>query len=274
MSAGPGLALEFRGLSVHHPDGTKALDNVHFTVPAGQFCVVLGPSGAGKSTLLRTVNGMTAPTGGEVRVGGEMVEARSLARLRRRMGMIHQNFGLSDRATVATNMMAGAAATMPLWRALTGLYTAEDKAAACNLIRAVGLDAAHLIRRTEQLSGGQQQRVGIARAFMPRAGQPGVLSQGPAVVLADEPVASLDPHSAESIVALLHRQARESGATVLCSLHQLDLARRFADRIVALSAGRVVFDGTPAELHPAQVVAIYHRGQVYRDAAVPLGAVA
>ncbi|CAN5156188.1 phosphonate ABC transporter ATP-binding protein [soil metagenome] len=250
------LSIAFRGLSVRHPDGTRALDDVTITIPPGQFCVVLGPSGAGKSTLLRTVNGLTPATGGEVRVGEDKVEARSLDRLRRCMGMIHQNFGLAARATVATNMMAGAAATMPLWRALTGLYTEEDKAAACRLIRAVGLEEAHLARRAEQLSGGQQQRVGIARAFM----------RDPAVVLADEPVASLDPRAAQEIVALLHRQARERGTTVLCSLHQLELARSFADRIVALSAGRVVFDGTPADLRPAEVMAIYRRMTVEQDA--------
>ncbi|MET0241281.1 MAG: phosphonate ABC transporter ATP-binding protein [Sphingobium sp.] len=263
------MALEFRAVSVCHADGTRALDEVRFTVPAGQFCVVLGPSGAGKSTLLRTVNGLTPVTGGEVLVGGERVEVRTLNRLRRRMGMIHQNFGLSARATVATNMMAGAAASMPLWRTLTGIYTDADKAAACALIREVGLEEAHLARRAEQLSGGQQQRVGIARAFMPRVGQPGTSAQGPAVVLADEPVASLDPRAAEDIVTLLHRQARERGTTVLCSLHQLDLARRFADRIVALSAGRVVFDGTPAQLHAAEVVAIYHHGQTAPNVPTP-----
>jgi phosphonate transport system ATP-binding protein len=243
------MCVVFHNTGVRHPDGTHALDNVTLSIPPGQFCVLLGASGAGKSTLLQTVVGLTRTTTGEVQVNGVKVEPRSLRLLRSRMGVIHQNFGLSPRASVATNLIAGAASAMPLWRALTGYYPRADRDAACRLLQAVGLDETHLTRRAEQLSGGQQQRVGIARAFM----------RDPAVILADEPVASLDPRTAHDILALLHAQARERGATVLCSLHQLELARRFADRIVALRAGRVMFDGTPAELSPAHTASIYQQ---------------
>lgn len=241
------MDIRFETTSVHYPDGTRALDEISFAVPAGQFCVVLGHSGAGKSTLLRTVNGLAAISGGQVMVGGRPVDRASLPDLRARIGMIHQHYGLTHRASVATNVMAGAAAAMPLWRALSGLYSAEWKARACALVAAVGLEQSHLARRAEHLSGGQQQRVGIARAFM----------RDPALILADEPVASLDPQLSRDILDLLRTQARERGATVLCSLHQIDLARRYADRIVALQHGRVIFDGSPAQFDEQDAKRVY-----------------
>jgi phosphonate transport system ATP-binding protein len=241
------MEIRFDDVTVRHPDGTCALAGVSFVVPAGQFCVVLGPSGAGKSTLLRTVNGLSAVTGGQVHVGGQAVARAGLSGLRRRIGMIHQQFGLTPRASVATNVIAGAAPDMPLWRALSGLYPAALRAKACALIAAVGLDEAHLARRVDRLSGGQQQRVGIARAFM----------LDPAIILADEPVASLDPRLSREVLDLLREQARARGATLLCSLHQIDLAKEYADRIVALRGGRIVFDGPPAMLDRRDAQLIY-----------------
>jgi phosphonate transport system ATP-binding protein len=245
MSTGVDLRIE--GVTVRFADGARAVDGVSIAISAGQFCVILGASGAGKSTLLRTVNGLVRPSEGRVLIGGTIVERATLAALRARIGMIHQHFGLAQRASVATNLIAGIAPDMPLWRALSGAWPAAHRARACALLAAVGLDEAHLARRADRLSGGQQQRVGIARAFM----------RDPALILADEPVASLDPRSAHEILDLLRGQARSRGATVLCSLHQLDLARAFADRIVALAAGRVVFDGTPDAFHGDVALRVY-----------------
>jgi phosphonate transport system ATP-binding protein len=253
----------FSNLTLHYADGTHALDDINLKVPAGQFCVILGSSGAGKSTLLRTVNGLATPTQGAVVVGGKRVDRRTLPVLRRRIGTIHQHFGLTGRASVATNVIAGAAADMPLWRALTGVYPAALRDRACAALASVGLEPEHLRRRADQLSGGQQQRVGIARAFM----------RDPAVILADEPVASLDPRISRDILSLLRAQAQAHGATVLCSLHQVDLARDFADRIVALQAGHVVFDGPPAMFDSYDETLIYARPGP-RTAAPPLESVA
>ncbi len=241
--------LDFDSIVMRHADGTRALDGVSLRVPAGQFCVVLGASGAGKSTLLRTANGLVRPTGGTVRVDGVPVAPGSLARIRPRIGMIHQQFNLVLRSTVAENVLAGALPALPAWRALAGLFTEAQRRRACALIESVGLQEPHLLRRVSELSGGQQQRVGIARAFM----------LDPPLVLADEPVASLDPQTSHDVLSLLRREARERGATVLCSLHQIELACAFADRIVALRQGRVVFDGTPAAFDPKVFDAVYGR---------------
>jgi len=241
------MDIRFDALCKTWPDGTRALDQVSLTIPAGQFCVLLGHSGAGKSTLLRCVNGLEAPTGGEVSIDGRKVDRTSLRTLRRRIGMIHQHFGLVPRASGAANVMAGAAPALPLWRILTGLYPSRFRQRVCELLQAVGLEENHLRRRAERLSGGQQQRLGLARAFI----------LDPAIILADEPVASLDPAISRDVLALLRSQARERGATVLCSLHQLDLARAFADRIVALHRGRVIFDGPPEALEERDLAVIY-----------------
>ncbi|GAA4341171.1 phosphonate ABC transporter ATP-binding protein [Pigmentiphaga soli] len=239
--------LMFEGVGKRYPDGTEALADVTLRIPKGQFCVLLGPSGAGKSTLLRMANGLVVPTQGNVAVAGTPVGPASLPRLRPRIGMIHQQFDLVPQSTVATNVLAGALPYISAWRALAGLFPETYRAKACELLAAVGLDESHLARRASQLSGGQMQRVGIARAFM----------LDPLLVLADEPVASLDPKVSRDILDLLRRQSRLRGATLLCSLHQLDLAREYADRIVALRHGRVAFDGAPADLTAQSCEAIF-----------------
>jgi len=245
------LNLAFERLGKRYPDGTTALEEVSFEVPAGQFCVILGPSGAGKSTLLRCVNGLAAPTSGRVVVGGAVVEPRTLPRLRPTIGMIHQSFNLTPRASVAANVIAGALPRVSTLRALAGVYPLRFQEKALALVADVGLAAVHLRRRVGELSGGQQQRVGIARAFM----------LDPAVVLADEPVASLDPGTSVEVLTLLAREARARGATVLCSLHQIELALQFADRIVALRAGRLAFDGAPAAVTPEVIASLYAAAQ-------------
>jgi len=244
------MDIRFEQIGKTWPDGTQALRGIDLHVPAGQFCVLLGHSGAGKSTLLRCVNGLETPTSGTVSVAGQAVDKRSLRVLRRRIAMVHQHFGLVPRASGAANVIAGAVSALPLWRVLTGLYPEAMKRKACALLAAVGLEETHLTRRADQMSGGQQQRLGLARAFM----------LDPAIILADEPVASLDPALAHDVLDLLRTQAREHGATVLCSLHQLGLARAFADRIVALHQGKVIFDGTPDMLRERDLTAIYTKG--------------
>lgn len=239
--------LRFDNVTKSYADGTQALKNLTLEIPAGQFCVLLGPSGAGKSTLLRMANGLATPSQGCVQVHGLQVSRANLARIRPRIGMIHQQFNLTTRLSVATNVMAGALPIISTWRALLMWFPRTYRDKACELLQAVGLREEHLCRRVSALSGGQQQRVGIARAFM----------LDPPCILADEPVASLDPGSSREILSLLKRESRQRGTTVLCSLHQLDLAREFADRIIALRAGEIVFDGVPADFNQAAVSALY-----------------
>jgi len=244
--------LVFRNVAKHFADGTRALQRVNLQVPRGQFCVVLGPSGAGKSTLLRAVNGLAPTTEGTVTVDGVTLGPESLRSIRGRIGMVHQQFNLVDRSTVLANVMAGALAQVPLWRVLLNLPPDALRQKAARLLHEVGLDEAHLNRRVTGLSGGQQQRVGIARAFM----------LDPAVILADEPVASLDPKTSRDILGLIKHASQVHGATVLCTLHQVELAREFADRIVALRAGEIVFDGAPHEIDAAALQLVFGN---YRD---------
>ncbi len=240
-------AIEFRDLSVVFADGTHALRDVCLSVPRGQFCVVLGPSGAGKSTLLRVVNGLVGSTGGRIEIGGTELTARSLRTLRPRMAMIHQQFNLVTRASVAANVLSGAAPAVSTLRVLLQWYPKQYRDKACELLADVGLEPSHLRRRVSTLSGGQQQRVGIARAFM----------LDPLVMLADEPVASLDPRISRETLELLKRESRLRQTTVLCSLHQIDLAREFGDRIVALRQGAVAFDGPPGALTDSVIDRVY-----------------
>ena len=240
--------ITFDGINKVWPDGTHALSNISLAIPRGQFCVVLGPSGAGKSTLLRTVNGLVRPSRGQIAIDGTVFGPDTEHLLRRRVAMIHQHFNLTTRMTVASNVLAGVLPTVSVLRALTGWFKPAQREKACALLARVGLTPSHLQRRAGDLSGGQQQRVGIARAFM----------LDPEVVLADEPVASLDPKISRDILMLIRDAALERNTTVLCSLHQIDLAREFGDRIIGMRDGRVVFDGTPAEFTDARVQELYH----------------
>ncbi|MCC5785076.1 MAG: phosphonate ABC transporter ATP-binding protein [Phycisphaerales bacterium] len=240
--------IVFQSITKRYTKGAlPALDGVSLEVHAKQFCVVLGPSGSGKSTLLRTVNGLVRPTSGRVLVGGTPVLPKTTKKVRRRVGMIHQQFNLVPRLSVLDNVVAGALPTIPLWRVVARQWSASLERRACELLESVNLKPAYLQRRVSELSGGEQQRVAIARAFI----------AGPDVVLADEPVASLDPSTSRTVLALLRAAAEQTGATVLCSLHQVDLAREFSDRIVAMRAGEVVFDGAPDRLERDTVSTIY-----------------
>jgi phosphonate transport system ATP-binding protein len=248
--------IEFHKLSKIWPDGTAALSDISLAVPRGQFCVVLGPSGAGKSTLLRAVNGLMRPSAGRVVIDGAELTPTTERELRRRVAMIHQHFNLTLRMSVAQNVLAGLLPSVSTGRALLGWFAPEHRAKACALLASVGLDQKHLQRRAGELSGGQQQRVSIARAFM----------LDPEVVLADEPVASLDPRISRDILTLIRDAAQRRNSSVLCSLHQIDLAREFADRIVGMRSGRIVFDGTPADFTDEVVERLY-AGARWEDAA-------
>ncbi|MFZ5780597.1 MAG: phosphonate ABC transporter ATP-binding protein [Pseudomonadota bacterium] len=218
----------------------RAVDQVSLVVPTGQLVGVIGRSGAGKSTLLRMINRLGDPTGGRILFGDTDVTAlkgRELRRWRARCAMIFQQFNLAGRMDVLTNVMMGRAFHVPTSRALLKLWTDLEKAQALSALES--LDMARLAgQRADTLSGGQQQRVAIARALV----------QEPDMVLADEPIASLDPRNTKIVMdALLHIN-KHFGITVVCNLHSLDLARAYCDRLVGMAAGRVVFDDVPAAL--------------------------
>lgn len=240
--------IKLKGLTKRYPDGTVAMRDIDLHLPKGQFCVLLGPSGAGKSTLLRSINGLVNPCSGNIEFEGRVISNRNDVRdMQKRVAMIHQSFNLVPRLTVLSNVLSGLLNRMSTPLALLGLFPGQRKRAACQLIESVGLGEEHLYRKAKGLSGGQQQRVGIARAFI----------GNPEVVLADEPVASLDPHISRDILSLLRDASRARNTTVLCSLHQVDLAREFADRVIAMKAGRIVFDGLPHELTDEVLTSIY-----------------
>ena len=240
--------LSVQDLAVTYANGTQALQPTQLTFRPGQFTVLLGTSGAGKSTLLRALNGLVAPTAGAVHVhdlGGTLADRRLLREHRRRTGMVFQQHHLIGRQTVLANVLMGRLGWRSAWAGLAP-WRRRDKLLALAAIDRVGLlDKA--LERANALSGGQQQRVGIARALV----------QQPRLVLADEPVASLDPGTAERVLAQLHAICTDDGLSAVVSLHQVDLARRFAGRIVGLSGGRVVFDGPPALLDSATEAALY-----------------
>jgi phosphonate transport system ATP-binding protein len=221
--------------------GTKAaVDNASFSVAAGGFVGVIGRSGAGKSTLLRMINRLTAPTQGRILYDGVDVTAlrgQELRQWRARSAMIFQQFNLVGRLDVLTNVLMGRLAQMPSWRSLAQLWPEQDRALAISALEQFDM-ASMAAQRADQLSGGQQQRVAIARALV----------QQPDIILADEPIASLDPRNTRIVMDALLRINKHFGITVICNLHSLDLARTYCDRLIGMSAGRVVFDGAPAAL--------------------------
>lgn len=239
--------LFFENVSKQFSDETLALNKINLTINQGEFCVLLGPSGAGKSTLLRITNGLIEPTEGRFYFDDIALSRRTLRNIQRRTAMVHQQFHLTPRLTVLQNVLCGSLPQIPLFLSLLKVFPVEYQQKACTLLHQVGLSEEHLYRRTMNLSGGQQQRVAMARAFM----------LDPDVVLADEPVASLDPKISVDILDLLKQSSKKIGATVLCSLHQVNLAKQFADRIVGMNNGEIVFDGKPDELKEINYVKIY-----------------
>ena len=223
------------------------LHGIDMEVKAGEFVVMLGLSGAGKSTLLRCMNGLNQPDSGQLQVGGiDLMRRHSRRELARHVAMVFQHHNLVQRLSVRTNVLTGRLGQVGTLASVLQLFKQSDIALADACLQRVGL-AHKADERTEALSGGQMQRVGIARA----------LAQQPQVILADEPVASLDPKTARSVLQYLRDATRELGIAVVCNLHQVDYAREFGDRIVGLSQGRMVFDGVPQQLDEAALNAIY-----------------
>ena len=241
--------IEVRDLSKRYPSGTVALDGVTLEVEAGEFIALIGSSGAGKSTFLRCLNGLVTPTAGLVSVDGRPVTGASrkgLRGVRAGVGFVFQQFNLLKRLSVLENVLVGTLSRVDMWRSLLGRFPDRELERARRTLSRVGL-AGLDDRRADTLSGGQQQRVAIARALV----------QEPRVLLADEPMSSLDPASSRSVMELLHDINRQDGLTVIASLHVLDLAVTYGRRIVGLRAGRVVHDGSPAGLTQAAAEAIF-----------------
>jgi len=232
--------LEIQNLTKVYPDGTVALRQVSFTVEAGEFLVIIGLSGSGKSTLLRCINRLIEPTEGSIVWDGTEVTAaqpEQLRHIRRQIGMVFQQFNLVRRSSVLTNVLAGRLGYAPPLPSLAHRFPAADRELAWKALERVGLTE-QASKQARELSGGQQQRVGIARALM----------QQPRMILADEPVASLDPVLAHSILGYLEELNRQDGITVLCSLHYLDLVQRYATRVIGLREGRLVYRGTKEDI--------------------------
>lgn len=235
-----GAAVRIENLTKIYPDGTRALNGVSFSVAPGEFLIIIGLSGSGKSTLMRCINRLVEPTSGKIFVDGVEVTALTpdeLRRMRRQIGMIFQQFNLVKRSPVITNVLSGRLGYVPPTWSLYNYFPRGLREQAIAHLTTVGIpEKAHT--RADQLSGGQQQRVGIARALM----------QDPKLILADEPVASLDPATSHSVLRYVEELNRRDGITVMCSLHFLSLARRYGTRLIALKAGEIAFEGLPAEI--------------------------
>jgi phosphonate transport system ATP-binding protein len=241
--------LEVSALAKRYPTGDEALRGVSLAVAADEVVFVIGPSGAGKSTLIRCINRLVEPDAGSVRLDGLEITTlppAELRRARRQMGMIFQEFNLVERLTVMENVLSGRLGYVGLWQAWRRRFPSDDVATAFATLRRVGLEGMEN-KRADALSGGQRQRVGIARALVQR----------PKILLVDEPTSSLDPKTSDAVMALITELAAEERIPALVNIHDVPLARRFAQRIVGLAAGRVVFEGPAAALDRAALGVIY-----------------
>ncbi len=241
--------LRITGLEKTFADGTRALDGVSLEVKQGEFLVVLGPSGSGKTTLLRSINGLVEPSAGEIFLEGQKVTKETLSQIRKKVGMIFQNFNLVGNLSVVNNVLAGLLGLSGVLSSVFYLFSKEHKLQALECLDQVDI-LSKAYSRADRLSGGQQQRVGIARAIVKK----------PVLLLADEPVASLDPMMSFTILSLLKDINVAHGITVICNLHQVDFALRFADRIVGLAGGRIVMDDHANNVDDTYIQHIY-RGQ-------------
>ena len=238
--------LRFDNVSKQYANGVHALNGVSFDVEEGEFISVIGPSGSGKSTLLRAINRLIPISGGKVLLEGEAVSqqhGRALRALRRKVGMIFQNYNLVYSLSVLQNVLHGRLGGL---KGIFGLYSEADKRQALDLLEELGLGE-FSYNRASDLSGGQKQRVGIARAIM----------QGPKLLLCDEPIASLDPSSSKTIMDLLRSMTRKRNIACIVNLHQLDVALQYSTRIIGLSKGEIVFDGPPQQLDDETIQRIY-----------------
>ena len=246
--------IRFEQVSKVYSNGVKGLDNVTLDIEQGEFVAIIGLSGAGKSTLLRSINRMHSITGGTLTVDGVDVtklKGKELRKFRRKIGMIFQSFNLITRTTVINNVLTSRVPDLPWWRSLLGIYRREDKIAALEALDKVGiLDKAY--SRVDQLSGGQQQRVALART----------LAQNPSIILADEPVAALDPVTARQVMDDFRHINREMKITVIINIHHVDLALDYADRVIGIRAGKVVYDGPASQVDDKVLSSIYN-GEEY-----------
>lgn len=244
--------LSIKNLVKTYPNGVQALKGVSFDVKKGEFLVVIGLSGSGKSTLLRCINRLHDPTSGAIVFEGKdvaNVQGEEIRSLRKNIGMIFQHFNLIPRHSVISNVLMGRLGFMKSFKSIFGFFSEEDKNNAMKYLQLVGIaDKAKI--RADQLSGGQQQRVAIARA----------LTQGPSILLADEPVASLDPATCHTVMDYLKKVNQELGITVICNLHFLSLVRQYATRVIALKGGEIVYEGSPADITEAWFEKIYGQG--------------
>ena len=243
--------IKFDNVNKVYSNGLHALKNVSLEIKQGEFVAIIGLSGAGKSTLLRTINRMHDISEGSLTVNGQEVNdlsGKDLRKFRRKVGMVFQSFNLLTRTTVINNVLTSRVPDMPLWKSIIGLYSKEDKVIALEALDKVGiLDKAYV--RADQLSGGQQQRVALART----------LAQKPEIILADEPVAALDPITAKQVMDDFKKINKELNMSVLINIHHVDLALKYADRVIGIKAGEIVYDGPSTEVDSEVLKQIYGR---------------
>lgn len=241
--------IVFKDVTKVYPNGTVGLKDVDLTIDDGEFVAVIGLSGAGKSTLIRAINRMHAITSGTLTVNGTDVSrlsGKGLRKLRRTIGMIFQSFNLVTRTTVIRNVLTAFVPDLPLWRRVLGIFPKSAKLKALEALDKVGiLEKAYT--RVDQLSGGQQQRVALART----------LAQNPSIILADEPVAALDPVTAKAVMDDFRNINRNMGITVVINIHHVELALEYCDRVIGVRAGEVVFDGPASSVDKAVLASIY-----------------
>lgn len=238
--------LKITNLSKTYDDGTVALDDVSFDVNAGEFIMILGPSGSGKTSLLRAINGLVEPTSGDIILDGQAVTRKNLLKVRKKVGLIFQHFNLVSNLSALNNVLTGLLDQNGKYASLFFCFKKELKLKALECLDMVGL-LSKAYKRADQLSGGEQQRVGIARA----------IARKPVLILADEPVASLDPMIAYNVLSLLKRICNTQGITVICNIHQVDFALKFADRIIGLAAGKIVLDKAVENIDEKFIESIY-----------------
>lgn len=243
------VIMEINDLNKSYTKGKQVLKNINFDIREGELLSIIGPSGAGKSTLLRSINRMIEPTSGSITFDGRDItklKGRKLRKMRTDIGMIFQHYNLVERLSVFENVLHGLLGTKNSLQGIFSLYTEEEKEKALDIIAELGIKD-HIYKRCDELSGGQKQRVGIARALI----------QDPKIILCDEPIASLDPRASMVIMEYLKRISRERGITVIVNLHQVDVAKKYSDRMIGLNDGEIVFNDMPDEMDRISINKVY-----------------
>ena len=238
--------LEINDLKKTFENGSPALKGVNLRINKGEFVSILGPSGSGKTTLLRTINGLETSSGGEIYFDNKKIDSNNIPEVQKKTGMIFQEFNLVNNLTAINNVLTGLLNSSNKFLSLFYLFKKNQKIEALKSLKTVGL-LEKSYNRSDELSGGQRQRVGIARAIIKR----------PLLLLADEPVASLDPKAANLILSLLKKINKELGTTILCNLHQVDLAKKYSDRLVGLLDGKIIFDEKSENINKSNLEKIY-----------------